>query len=181
MGRWQVGWVAPQPLRGGRVAHSTPSHWVSRYAYSFTFSWHIVFVISCCKRSFVRWFCKKARSGELACLRGEVRRRNVFVVAPWWRLPPMQSAPARRDAPSRVCDSRTLPLASMHAAARLHWPSRCVSSAARAAAGAARVRHMCSASRVAIPRASQFHEHVQFHEQALSASPRTPAPAQPKP
>ena len=98
-----------------------------------------------------------------------------------YEVSPMQSAPARRDAPSRVCDSRTLPLASMHAAARLHWPPRCVSSAARAAAGAARVRHMCSASRVAIPRASQFHKHVQFHEQALSASPRTPAPAQPKP
>eukprot|EP00964_Phaeocystis_antarctica_P111628 scaffold75962_cov69-Phaeocystis_antarctica.AAC.1 len=42
VGRWQVGWVAPQPLRGGRVAHSTPSHWVSRYAYGFPFSWHIV-------------------------------------------------------------------------------------------------------------------------------------------
>ena len=53
----------------------------------------------------------------------------------------------------------------MHAAARLHWPPRCVSSVARAAAGAARVRLKCAASRVAIPRASQFHEHVQFHEQ----------------
>ena len=53
----------------------------------------------------------------------------------------------------------------MHPAAGLHWRPRRVSSVARAAAGAARVRLICTASRVAIPRASQFHEHVQFHEQ----------------